>query len=98
MMISAEFFADLGTAGSDRKYREVIPASINEMRAEKDHLCAEFAMSTKRLEIALEAAKAKRKKHDGFNRHSLESPRYKLSGCKNYAGDNLWFLNNYFGY
>jgi hypothetical protein len=44
---------------TDRKYREVIPASINEMRAEKDHLCAEFAMSTKRPEIALEAAKAK---------------------------------------
>ena len=48
-----------GVRLTDRKHRDVMPASINEMRVEKHHLCAEFAMSTRRLEIALQAAKVK---------------------------------------
>jgi hypothetical protein len=40
-----------------------MPASVTEMQAEKDGLRAEFAMSTRRLEIALKEARAKAAGH-----------------------------------
>jgi len=46
-----------------RQYQDATPASVAEMEAEKDGLRAEFAMSTRRLEIALEAARAKAAGH-----------------------------------
>src|SRR6516165_4610536 len=40
-----------------------MPRSTAEIRADKDHLRAEFAMSTRRLEMSIEAIKAKTTTH-----------------------------------
>lgn len=42
-----------------RRLQDTIPRSATEMQAEKDHLRAVFAMSTRRLEIALQKATTK---------------------------------------
>jgi hypothetical protein len=42
-----------------RRHQQMMPASVTEMEAEKDQLRAEFAMSTRRIEIALEQARTK---------------------------------------
>ena len=46
-----------------RRHQDAMPASVTEMQAEKDGLRAEFAMSTRRLEIALKEARAKAAGH-----------------------------------
>ena len=44
---------------TERRLVDAIPMSMYEIRADKDHLRAEFAMSTRRLEMSVEQLKAK---------------------------------------
>ena len=44
---------------TERQLADLIPISMSEIRADKDHLRAEFAMSTRRLEMSVEQLKAK---------------------------------------
>jgi len=44
---------------TQRRLEGAIPVSLAEIQAEKDHLRAEFAMSTRRLELSLEQFQAK---------------------------------------
>src|SRR5829696_6096945 len=44
---------------TQRRLEAVTPMSIGEIRADKDQLRAEFAMSTRRLELSVEQMKAK---------------------------------------
>jgi hypothetical protein len=46
-----------------RRHQDAMPTSVTEMQAEKDQLRAEFAMSTRRFEIALEEARTKAAGH-----------------------------------
>jgi hypothetical protein len=48
---------------TERRHHEATFASVTEMQASKDHLRAEFAMSTRRLEIALEQTSTKAADH-----------------------------------
>src|SRR5215471_16128536 len=63
-----------------RRLEAATPVSMAEIQADKDQLRAEFAMSTRRLEISVEQLKAKTtsqlaelgKKSDAINRLKLE--------------------------
>jgi peptidoglycan hydrolase CwlO-like protein len=44
---------------TERRLTAVLPMSMFEIRADKDHLRAEFAISTRRLEMSVEQLKAK---------------------------------------
>ena len=44
---------------TERQLTDLIPMSMSEILADKDHLRAEFAMSTRRLEMSVEQLKAK---------------------------------------
>ncbi len=46
---------------------DATPLMVNEIRADKDHLRAEFAMSVRRLEISLEEMRAKAASRNGGN-------------------------------
>src|SRR4051795_11673862 len=65
---------------TQRRLEAITPMSMGEIRADKDQLRAEFAMSTRRLEMSVEQMKAKTasqladigKKSDAINRLKLE--------------------------
>jgi hypothetical protein len=42
-----------------RDFVDAVPLAINEIRADKDHLRAQFAMSVRRLEVSIEEMRAK---------------------------------------
>jgi hypothetical protein len=44
---------------TERRLVDAIPMSLSEIRADRDHLRAEFAISTRRLEMSVEQLKAK---------------------------------------
>src|SRR5215203_4492329 len=65
---------------TQRRLEAVTPMSMGEIRADKDQLRAEFAMSTRRLELSVEQMKSKTtsqlaelgKKTDAINRMKVE--------------------------
>src|SRR3974390_85807 len=77
-------FIPLGHARAERlttrRLEALTPLSMAEIQAEKDQLRAEFAMSTRRLEMSVEQLKAKNtsqltemgRKSEGTGRHKLE--------------------------
>jgi len=58
---------------------EAVPLAINEMRADKDHLRAQFAMSIRRLEVNIEEMRAKAAGQNGeIGRQSAEISRLQV--------------------
>lgn len=58
-LVTVPFVHDRAERLTMRRIDGSVPLSVGEMQAEKDHLRADFAMSTRRLELTIEQLRAK---------------------------------------